>query len=95
MSDILEKIVATKKLEVANCLQKVSLANQREQAEANNRDALLRPAAAFMEHPAQRPPAERVHQPALLGHRDEVPRPQQATAGMVPAQQGLGADDAP
>ena len=43
MSDILEKIVATKKLEVANCLRKVSLANQREQAEANNRDALLQP----------------------------------------------------
>jgi indole-3-glycerol phosphate synthase len=43
MSDILEKIVATKKLEVANCLQKVSLAHQREQAEANNRDAMLQP----------------------------------------------------
>jgi indole-3-glycerol phosphate synthase len=43
MSDILEKIVATKKLEVANCLRKVSLANQREQAEANNRYALLQP----------------------------------------------------
>ena len=43
MSDILDKIVATKKIEVANCLQKVSLTNQREQAEANNRDALLKP----------------------------------------------------
>jgi len=43
MSDILDKIVATKKIEVANCLQKISLANQREQAEANNRDALLKP----------------------------------------------------
>ena len=43
MSDILDKIVATKKLEVANCLQKMSLTNQREQAEANNRDALLKP----------------------------------------------------
>ena len=43
MSDILDKIVATKKIEVANCLNKVSLANQREQAEANNLDALLKP----------------------------------------------------
>jgi indole-3-glycerol phosphate synthase len=43
MSDILDKIVATKKIEVANCLQKVSLTNQREQAEANNQDALLKP----------------------------------------------------
>ena len=43
MSDILDKIVATKKIEVASCLQKISLANQREQAEANNRDALLKP----------------------------------------------------
>jgi Indole-3-glycerol phosphate synthase len=43
MSDILDKIVATKKIEVANCLQKLSLANQREQAQANNQDALLKP----------------------------------------------------
>ena len=43
MSDILDKIVATKKIEVANCLKKVSLANQREQAEANNQDVLLKP----------------------------------------------------
>ena len=43
MSDILDKIVATKKIEVANCLQKMSLANQREQAEANNRNASLKP----------------------------------------------------
>jgi indole-3-glycerol phosphate synthase len=43
MSDILDKIVATKKIEVANCLQKISLGNQREQAEANNQDALLKP----------------------------------------------------
>jgi len=43
MSDILGKIVATKKIEVANCLQKLSLANQREQAHANNQDALLKP----------------------------------------------------
>ncbi|MEA9568204.1 indole-3-glycerol phosphate synthase TrpC [Polynucleobacter sp. AP-Nickl1-40-C4] len=43
MSDILDKIVATKKIEVATCLQKISLANQRGQAEANNRDALLKP----------------------------------------------------
>lgn len=43
MSDILEKIVATKKIEVANCLQKISLGNQREKAEANNQDVLMKP----------------------------------------------------
>ncbi|WP_114689184.1 indole-3-glycerol phosphate synthase TrpC [Polynucleobacter necessarius] len=43
MSDILDKIVATKKIEVAHCLQKISLANQREQADANNKDVLLKP----------------------------------------------------
>jgi indole-3-glycerol phosphate synthase len=43
MSDILDKIVATKKIEVASCLQQVSLANQRDQAEANNQDAALKP----------------------------------------------------
>ena len=42
MSDILDKIVATKKIEVANCRNKVSLANQREQAEANSLEALLK-----------------------------------------------------
>lgn len=43
MSDILDKIVATKKIEVANCLKKVSLADQRDQAEANNLDTSLKP----------------------------------------------------
>ncbi len=43
MSDILEKIVAAKKIEVAHCLQKISLGNQRDQAEANNQDVLLKP----------------------------------------------------
>ncbi len=43
MSDILDKIVATKKLEVARCLQKISLANQLDQAKANNQDTLLKP----------------------------------------------------
>ncbi|CAM3674856.1 indole-3-glycerol phosphate synthase TrpC [Polynucleobacter brandtiae] len=43
MSDILEKIVATKKVEVAADSQKISLANQREQAEENNRDETLKP----------------------------------------------------
>ncbi|QWE20761.1 indole-3-glycerol phosphate synthase TrpC [Polynucleobacter sp. AP-Kolm-20A-A1] len=43
MSDILEKIVATKKIEVANCLQKISLSNQREKAGANNQDVLMKP----------------------------------------------------
>ena len=43
MSDILEKIVATKKIEVSHCLQKISLGNQREQAEKNNQDVLLKP----------------------------------------------------
>jgi len=43
MSDILDKIVATKKVEVANNSKQISLANHREQAEANNQDALLKP----------------------------------------------------
>ena len=43
MSDILDKIVATKKIEVAADSKKISLANQRDQAEENNRDPLLMP----------------------------------------------------
>lgn len=43
MSDILEKIVATKKIEIAQNQKNLSLANQREQALANNLDALLKP----------------------------------------------------
>ena len=43
MSDILEKIVATKKIEIAHNLKKLSLANQRDQAESNNQDAKLKP----------------------------------------------------
>ena len=43
MSDILDKIVATKKIEIANCLQKISLGNQRDQAQANNQDIALKP----------------------------------------------------
>jgi indole-3-glycerol phosphate synthase len=43
MIDILDKIVATKKIEVAHCLKKISLGNQRDQANANNQDALLKP----------------------------------------------------
>ena len=43
MSDILDKIVATKKVEIAAISQKISLANQREIALANNQNALLRP----------------------------------------------------
>ncbi|MBU3576764.1 indole-3-glycerol phosphate synthase TrpC [Polynucleobacter sp. UK-Kesae-W10] len=43
MSDILEKIVATKKIEVANQLKHVSLAQQRALAEQNNRDTLFKP----------------------------------------------------
>jgi indole-3-glycerol phosphate synthase len=43
MSDILDKIVATKKTEIAHSLQKISLGNQREQAEDNNKDILLKP----------------------------------------------------
>ena len=43
MSDILDKIVATKKIEVANCLHKISLDNQRDIAESNNQDSLLKP----------------------------------------------------
>jgi len=43
MSDILDKIVATKKIEVASDSKKISLGNQRDQAEENHRDALLKP----------------------------------------------------
>ena len=43
MSDILDKIVATKKIEVASDSKKISLDNQRDQAKENNRDALLKP----------------------------------------------------
>ena len=43
MSDILNKIVATKKNEVATDSKKISLANHREQAEANNLSALFKP----------------------------------------------------
>ncbi len=43
MSDILEKIVATKKMEIASNLQKISLANQCEIAQTNNQDSLLKP----------------------------------------------------
>ncbi|QWE16794.1 indole-3-glycerol phosphate synthase TrpC [Polynucleobacter sp. AP-Nino-20-G2] len=43
MSDILDKIVATKKIELAADSKKISLANQREQAQENNLDATLKP----------------------------------------------------
>jgi indole-3-glycerol phosphate synthase len=43
MSDILEKIVDTKKIEIAKNLQQISLASQRSLAEANNQDAKLKP----------------------------------------------------
>ncbi len=43
MSDILDKIVASKKIELANNLKHLSLGNQREIAQFNNQDALLKP----------------------------------------------------
>jgi indole-3-glycerol phosphate synthase len=43
MIDILDKIVATKKVEIAAISQKISLGNQREIALANNQNALLQP----------------------------------------------------
>lgn len=43
MSDILDKIIATKKCELASDSIRISLANQRDQAEENNRNAVLRP----------------------------------------------------
>jgi indole-3-glycerol phosphate synthase len=43
MSDILDKIVATKKLEVAADSKKITLASHRTQAQENNRDILLKP----------------------------------------------------
>ena len=43
MSDILDKIVATKKIEIAHNLKKISLGNQCEIAQSNNQDDLLKP----------------------------------------------------
>ena len=43
MSDILDKIVATKKIEIAHNLKKISLGNQRDIAQSNNQDSLLKP----------------------------------------------------
>jgi indole-3-glycerol phosphate synthase len=43
MSDILNKIIATKKIEIAHNLKKISLGNQREIAQANKQDVLLKP----------------------------------------------------
>ena len=43
MRDILEKIVATKKIEIAHNLKRFSLANQREKAQENNQAAALKP----------------------------------------------------
>ena len=43
MSDILEKIVATKKIEIATDSKQISLANQRERAEKNNREEAMKP----------------------------------------------------
>ena len=43
MSDILDKIVATKKIEVASNSKQISLANHRERAEANNQDVVFKP----------------------------------------------------
>jgi len=43
MSDILDKIVATKKIEIAHNLKKISLGNQRDIAESNNQYSLLKP----------------------------------------------------
>ena len=43
MSDILDKIVATKKIEIANNSKQISLGNQRDIAEENNKNALLKP----------------------------------------------------
>ena len=43
MSDILDKIVATKKIELAADSKRISIAYQRDQAEENNRVALLKP----------------------------------------------------
>jgi indole-3-glycerol phosphate synthase len=43
MSDILEKIIATKKIEIANISQQISLENQREIALENNQSPVLNP----------------------------------------------------
>jgi indole-3-glycerol phosphate synthase len=43
MSDILDKIVATKKIEIASNLKQISLGNQRDMADENNKGALFKP----------------------------------------------------
>ena len=43
MSDILDRIVATKRLEVARDQQQISLAQQRSKAESNNQNGSLKP----------------------------------------------------
>ena len=43
MSDILEKIVATKKIEIANISKQFSLVNQRDLALENNQSPALKP----------------------------------------------------
>ena len=43
MSDILDKIVATKKIEIANISKQISLSNQREIALENNLNPALKP----------------------------------------------------
>jgi len=43
MSDILDKIVATKKIEIASNLKQISLENQRDMADENNKGALFKP----------------------------------------------------
>jgi indole-3-glycerol phosphate synthase len=43
MSDILDKIVATKKIEIASNLKQISLGNQRDRADENNKGALFKP----------------------------------------------------
>ena len=42
MSDILDKIVATKKIEIANNLKQISLGNQLDIAQSINQEALLK-----------------------------------------------------
>jgi hypothetical protein len=55
----------------------------------------LRATAPPGARPAQHPVADGDDEAAVLGHRDEAPRRHLAQLGIAPAQQRLGADDAP
>ncbi|MGA2013372.1 MAG: hypothetical protein ABSH51_22930, partial [Solirubrobacteraceae bacterium] len=54
--------------------------------------ALAMPARGLPARPVQHPAADRLDQPVLLGHRDELPGRDPAAFGVLPADQGLDGD---